>query len=369
MHRTPHDSHHVALPHAASRLVLLASAEDPTALDALTEQGCRELLRSAGFDPDVLPVDAPAGVGIVRHPASRAHRDVDGLEHAAGPAYASLAVPLHPAQQGFEAEREAADAKDPGHRKRAAENAVEDGPCSPGALGALVGRAAATMPGVEVCAIPASLLGEGPRMLIMDVDSTLIRQEVIDQLAAHAGRAAEVAAVTGRAMRGELDFAASLRERVAALAGLPAAVLDEVREGLTLTAGTRDLIHGFRDRGDAVCAVSGGFSQILDPLAQELGLARARANRLEIQDGLLTGRVEGPIVDAEAKEASLRAWAREHGVSPARTVAVGDGANDLRMVGAAGLGVALAAKPALRDAADVRVPWPRLDAVLTLLGD
>ncbi|MHA7155513.1 phosphoserine phosphatase SerB [Arthrobacter sp. TMN-50] len=217
--------------------------------------------------------------------------------------------------------------------------------------------------GLGCAVVPPELVGEGRKLLIMDVDSTLIRQEVIELLAAHAGKEAEVAAVTGAAMRGEIDFAQSLKSRVAVLEGLPVGVLAEVGAAIELSDGAEDLVSAFLAAGHAVAAVSGGFAQLLDPLAAQLGLTYAEANLLGVSNGHLTGEVVGPVVDRAAKERSLRRWAAEAGVPMGRTIAVGDGANDLDMLGAAGLGVAFNAKPAVREAADVAVDLPFLDVV------
>ncbi|HEY0118774.1 MAG TPA: phosphoserine phosphatase SerB [Cellulomonas sp.] len=203
------------------------------------------------------------------------------------------------------------------------------------------------------------------RLVVMDVDSTLITAEVIDLLAARAGSAAEVAAITERAMRGELDFARSLHERVATLAGLPAAVLDEVRASLVLTPGARELVAGLAERGWPLGLVSGGFGEVVGPLAASLGIERWEANGLEVARARLTGRVRGPVVDRAAKAAALRRWADELHVPPSRTVAIGDGANDLEMLAGAGLGIAFNAKPAVRARADVAVDG-RLDSILEL---
>ncbi|GAB3844103.1 phosphoserine phosphatase SerB [Nesterenkonia populi] len=207
-----------------------------------------------------------------------------------------------------------------------------------------------------------------PLMLIMDVDSTLIDQEVIDLLAVHAGREAEVAEVTERAMRGELDFSASLHARLQALAGLPEGALAEVLDQVTPTRGAEQLISAFRCRGWPVYAVSGGFTQILSPLAQQMGLTDFRANELEIADGVLTGRVNGPVVDRAAKARHLQRWAAEQDIPLASVVAVGDGANDLEMVQAAGVGVAFCAKPALAQAADLVVTRRDLSLLADALG-
>lgn len=202
-------------------------------------------------------------------------------------------------------------------------------------------------------------------LVVLDVDSTLIGQEVVDLLADAAGVGDEVAAITAAAMRGELDFAGSLTRRVALLEGLPASVLTEVRARITVTDGVPELLAAVHAAGGAVGAVSGGFRQVLDPLAAELGLDRRHANELEVEDGRLTGRVLGGIVDAAAKRERLLAWAAELGAT--RTVAVGDGANDLAMMGAADLSVAFDAKPAVRAAADVSLPGRSLLPLLALL--
>ncbi|WP_248305455.1 phosphoserine phosphatase SerB [Agromyces sp. H66] len=208
----------------------------------------------------------------------------------------------------------------------------------------------------------------GGPLVVLDADSTLIREEAIELLADAAGSLELVAAVTERAMRGELDFAASLRERVATLEGLDVAVFERVRPQLTPTPGVQELIDGVHAAGGRIGVVSGGFHELLDPLATRLGLDFCRANRLGVADGRLTGRVEGPIVDAHAKATSLDEWAEASGIRPDRTVAVGDGANDLEMLGRAALGIAFCAKPVVRERADVAIDRPDLSQVLALLG-
>jgi phosphoserine phosphatase len=221
---------------------------------------------------------------------------------------------------------------------------------------------------VDIAVSPAGLARLGRRLVVMDVDSTLIQDEVIELLAEHAGRGPEVAAITERAMAGELDFAASLHERVAALAGLPESVLGEVRAAVRLTPGARTLCRTLRRLGFTLAAVSGGFLEVVGPLAQELGIHHTEANRLEIADGVLTGRVAGPVIDRAAKAAALSRFAAAEGLPLERTVAIGDGANDLDMLAAAGLGIAFNAKPVVRAGADTSVSVPYLDAVLYLLG-
>jgi phosphoserine phosphatase len=221
---------------------------------------------------------------------------------------------------------------------------------------------------VDVAVSPAGLARRGRRLVVMDVDSTLIQDEVIELLAAHAGRAAEVSAVTERAMRGELDFAESLHERVACLEGLPVSVLDDVRAAVRLTPGARTLCRTLLRLGFTLAVVSGGFLEVVGPLAAGLGIQHAQANRLEVRDGVLTGRVVGEVVDRAGKAEALRRFAAQEGLPLSRTVAIGDGANDLDMLAAAGLGVAFNAKPVVRAQADTSVTVPYLDAVLYLLG-
>lgn len=221
---------------------------------------------------------------------------------------------------------------------------------------------------VDIAVSPAGLARRGRRLVVMDVDSTLIQDEVIELLASHAGREAEVAAVTARAMAGELDFAESLHARVATLEGLDVAVLEDVRAAVRLTPGARTLVRTLKRLGFTVALVSGGFIEIVQPIADELGVHHTRANRLEIADGRLTGRVVGDVVDREGKASALREFAEAAGLPLARTVAIGDGANDLDMLGTAGLGIAFNAKPVVREQADTAVNVPYLDAVLHLLG-
>jgi phosphoserine phosphatase len=222
--------------------------------------------------------------------------------------------------------------------------------------------------GVDVAVQRGGLHRRAMRLVVMDVDSTLVCGEAIDLLAVRAGCAAKVAEITAATMRGELDFAAALRERVALLAGLDASVIDEVRAELRLAPGARTLIRTLRRLGYKCGIVSGGFTQFTDALAADLGLDYTAANTLEIEAGTLTGQVTGTIVDRAGKATALRDFAARAGVPLDQTVAVGDGANDLDMIAAAGLGIAFNAKPAVRDAADASVSVPHLDAILHLLG-
>jgi phosphoserine phosphatase len=228
--------------------------------------------------------------------------------------------------------------------------------------------AEAAIQGVDIAVQRANLLRRGTRLIVMDVDSTLIQGEVIEMLAAHAGCESEVAAVTEAAMRGEIDFEESLRARVALLEGVPASAIDEVYDAILLAPGARTLVRTLRRLGYRFALVSGGFSQITDRLADELGIHFARANELEIVDGVLTGRIVGEVVDRAGKAAALREFAAEIGVPDEAVIAIGDGANDLDMLNAAGLGIAYNAKPLVRDAADTSVNVPYLDAIMYLLG-
>jgi phosphoserine phosphatase len=222
--------------------------------------------------------------------------------------------------------------------------------------------------GVDVAVQRGGLHRRAMRLVVMDVDSTLVAGEAIDLLAARAGAAAKAAEITAAAMRGELDFESALRERVALLAGLESSVIDEVRAELRLAPGARTLIRTLRRLGYKCGIVSGGFTQFTSVLAADLGLDFAAANTLEIDGGKLTGQLAGRVIDRPAKAAALREFAAASGVPLSQTVAVGDGANDLDMIAAAGLGIAFNAKPAVRDAADASVSVPHLDAILHLLG-
>lgn len=205
-------------------------------------------------------------------------------------------------------------------------------------------------------------------LVVLDVDSTLIENEAIELLADEAGSRERVAAITSRAMAGELDFAASLAERVATLAGLDTAVVQRVGSRITLTPGARELVVGVHAAGGRVAVVSGGFHELLDPIAADLDLDAHRANRLGAAGGAFTGETVGPVIDAAAKADALREWAHRFDIPLHRTVAVGDGANDLAMMAAAGLSIAFDAKPVVRAAAHVSLPERDLSAVLSVLG-
>ena len=206
------------------------------------------------------------------------------------------------------------------------------------------------------------------RLIVMDIDSTLINQEVIDLLGEEAGVGEQVAQITERAMRGELDFKQALEERVGLLAGLDESVFERTFERVTFTPGALELVRSAHSKGWKVGVVSGGFHEVADKIVAAAGIDFCLANRLEVVDGKLTGRVIPPIVDRAGKAQALREFAEEFGFDLSRTVAIGDGANDLDMLATAGLGVAFNAKPAVAEAADAAVTAPYLDSVLYLLG-
>jgi phosphoserine phosphatase len=228
--------------------------------------------------------------------------------------------------------------------------------------------AEAAIQSIDVAVQPASLMRRGMRLIVLDVDSTLIQGEVIEMLAAYAGHEAEVAAVTERAMRGEIDFEEALRDRVRLLAGLDASVLDQVYDDILITPGARTMVRTLRRLGYRFAIVSGGFTHITDRLAEDLGIHYSRANELEIVDGRLTGEIVGDVVDRAGKAQALREFAEKVGVPEAAVIAIGDGANDLDMLNAAGLGIAYNARPIVQRAADTSVNVPYLDAIMYLLG-
>ena len=203
---------------------------------------------------------------------------------------------------------------------------------------------------------------------MLDVDSTLIQQEVIDMLADFAGVMPEVKAITELAMSGELDFKQSLEQRVGLLEGLSEEILNQLRPEISLTPGVAELISAVHAHGGKIGAVSGGFSQILAPLAAEIGLDYWMANNLEVVDGKLTGRVTGPIIDAEAKASALKDWARDAGISTENTIAIGDGANDIQMLQSAGYAVAFRPKPVLRQYANLVIEENSLLSLIEKLG-
>ncbi|MET8849390.1 phosphoserine phosphatase SerB [Amycolatopsis sp. NPDC004625] len=227
---------------------------------------------------------------------------------------------------------------------------------------------AAVEAGVDIAVERAGITRRAKRLVVFDVDSTLIQGEVIEMLGAHAGVEPEIREITEAAMRGELNFTESLERRVSLLAGLPATAIDEVAASIELTPGARTTIRTLKRMGFRTGVVSGGFTQVIDGLVAELGLDFAVANELEIEDGKLTGKVIGDVVDRAGKAKVLRRYAAEYDIPLEQCVAVGDGANDIDMLSAAGMGVAFNAKPALREVADTALSHPYLDAVLFVLG-
>lgn len=222
--------------------------------------------------------------------------------------------------------------------------------------------------GVDIAVSPGGLMRFAKKLIVMDVDSTLIQQEVIELLGKKAGAQAEIAKITESAMRGDLDFEASLRARVSLLKGLPETVLSQVRDEITLTPGARTLIRTLNKLGHHIALVSGGFEPVIAPLVKELGIDHMRANNLEIIDGKLTGNLLGPIVDRAGKASALKEFAAAHNIELEQTIAIGDGANDLDMIAMAGMGIAFNAKPAVKAAADSSLSAPYLDSVLYLMG-
>jgi phosphoserine phosphatase len=221
---------------------------------------------------------------------------------------------------------------------------------------------------VDIAVSPGGLMRWAKKLVVMDVDSTLIQQEVIELLAAKAGVEDKVKVITDSAMRGEIDFAESLVARVALLEGLPASVIGEVQKEIALTPGARTLVQTLHTLGHSVALVSGGFAEVIKPIVEDLKIIHYRANSLEVIEGRLTGKVSGPIIDRAAKATALREFAEIEGVGLEQTIAIGDGANDLDMISIAGLGIAFNAKPAVKAAAASSVSAPYLDSVLYLLG-
>ena len=222
--------------------------------------------------------------------------------------------------------------------------------------------------GLDLAVQRAGLHRRAKHLVVMDADSTLLQDEVIDLLGDAAGLAREVAAITALAMEGEIDFTVALERRVALLAGLPATVLDDVRRRLRLAPGARTLVNTLQRLGYVPAVVSGGFAEILVPLLSELGVEYVAANHLEVLDGVVTGRLVGAVVDRAGKAQALRDFAHAVGVPLEQTVAVGDGANDIDMLSIAGLGIAFNAKAVVREHADTALSVPYLDAVLYFLG-
>lgn len=321
--------------------------------------GLRDAVERVGADLD-MQVELDRGTGDNRHRRTgRSHVTV-------------LGVPLRPAAVAAIAGRIADTGANIDRIERMARYPVTAielhvSGADPDRLRLILAEEAAVQ-AVDVAVQPATLLRHGARLVVMDVDSTLVQGEVIEMLADLAGCREKVAAVTQAAMRGELDFEQSLRERVALLAGLDATALEQVYDALTLAPGARTLVRTLKRLGYRFAIVSGGFSQVTDRIAADLGIDFAAANELEIADGRLTGKIVGPVVDRAGKADALRRFAAGASVPLASTVAIGDGANDLDMLAAAGLGIAFNAKPVVQKAADTAVNVPYLDAIMYLLG-
>jgi phosphoserine phosphatase len=226
----------------------------------------------------------------------------------------------------------------------------------------------ATTRPIDIAIQPEGLERRTKRLVVMDVDSTLIENEVINLLAQEAGVGERVAEITATALRGEIDFEGSLRERVALLEGLGEAAMHRVSEQISVTPGARTFLRALRRMGMKTAIVSAGFTRFADALATDLDIDYSLSNTLEVENGVLTGRLTGELVDGPRKAAFLREIAAEEGISPSQVVAVGDGANDLDMLSVAGLGIAFNAKPVVKERADTSVSVPYLDAVLFLMG-
>ena len=344
------------------RLVLgvLTSCDEPPDLTAI-HRAVTSMAADLGLEAEITAGSAESGYGASGPGAHRGQLHVTVLGSPLQPD-AIAAVAGRIAASGANIDRITRLASDPVTCIELDVSGAEPAP-----LRAALAQVAADR-GVDVAVQRGGLYRRAMRLIVMDVDSTLIQEEVIDLLAARAGCAQEVAKVTESAMRGELDFAASLRERTALLAGLDASVLESVRATLRLTPGARTLIRTLKLLGYRCGIVSGGFTAVIEPLAESLGIDYVAANTLEIAGGKLTGRVLEPIIDREGKTEALHKFARAAGVPLSQTVAVGDGANDLGMIAAAGLGVAFNAKPVVQDAADTALNVPYLDTILYLLG-
>lgn len=222
--------------------------------------------------------------------------------------------------------------------------------------------------GIDLAVQPGGLVRNAQRIVMLDMDSTLIQQEVINLLAAHAGKSAQIQAITERAMNGEMDFVQALESRVDLLAGLDASIIHTVQKEITLTTGAKTLIESLHKRGHKIGVVSGGFLEVITPLLKSLKVDLIIANQLEIMDGLLTGKLKGQVIDAIAKKEALETFARTESIPMSQTVAIGDGANDLEMIQAAGLGIAFNARPKIAAAADSTINNKDLSTVLLMMG-
>ena len=336
--------------------VLVSCSGDPEALQESVEQA----MPTVGVAVEV-EIDAPVGGGR----ASSTHSVLVLGSPVKARALTALSRELAVRGANIDAIRAVADYPVTGVELQV--SASSEGAEADASLrSALAGVAAGH--GVDIAVQRGGLARRAQRLIVFDVDSTLVQGEVIEMLAARAGAQERVARITAAAMRGEIDFTESLHRRVSTLAGLPEEVIQEVAEELELTPGARTTIRTLRRLGFHCGVVSGGFRQVIDGLAHELELDFVAANTLEVVDGVLTGRVIGDVVDRAAKATALQRFAAQAGVPMEQTVAVGDGAKDIDMLTAAGLGIAFNAKPALRDVADTALSHPYLDVVLFVLG-
>lgn len=337
------------------RLVLGVLLRTPTGNATRVRAALTAALAPLGMEVEVTPGRAGEG------PARRDRSHVTVLGHPLRPA-ALAAVAGAVADYGGNIDRIVRIARYPVTAVELEVSGVD-----PAVLRAQLSLTAAGA-GVDVAVERSGLRRRAKRLVVMDVDSTLVQGEVIEMLAARAGCGDQVAAVTEAAMRGELDFAESLRGRVRLLAGLDAAALDDVRRELRLAPGARTFVRTLKRLDYRLAIVSGGFTQVTDALVADLGIDYSAANTLEVVAGRLTGGLVGPIVDRAGKAAALERFARQAGVPMTQTVAIGDGANDLDMLARAGLGIAFNARPVVRVAADAALNVPYLDAILFLLG-
>ena len=221
---------------------------------------------------------------------------------------------------------------------------------------------------IDLAVEPGGLQRKSKRIVMLDMDSTLIEQEVINLLGQAAGKSSEIEEITDKAMAGDLDFKAALIERVSLLKGLDHKILSQVRDQISLTKGAKKLVDELHQQGHKVGVVSGGFIEVIEPILKSLEIDFYRANKLKIQDGVLTGEIDGPLIDSHAKRMALEEFADQEQVQLEQTVAIGDGANDLEMIKAAGLGIAFNAKPKVAAAADTTISNQDLSTVLLLMG-